>query len=53
MGRRGALLVGLPDVSDGLLCYVVLLWSRGCGVSEATMTDRGWFVEYLVGGRPA
>jgi hypothetical protein len=53
MGRRGALLVGLPGVSDGLLCYVMLLWSRSCGVSEATMIDRGWFAEYSVGAKPA
>jgi hypothetical protein len=54
MGRGGASLVGLPDVSDGFFRYTMLLWSRSCGgVSVATMTGRGWFAEYSIGARPA
>jgi hypothetical protein len=38
---------------DGFSCFVVLLWSRRCGVSVATMTGLRWFAAYPVGARPA
>jgi hypothetical protein len=36
-----------------VLLLAVLLWSRRCGVSVATMTGCGWSTEFSVGARPA